>query len=83
MGRGWVHTVHREEIWINEIEEEGEISRHRTKEEAVSAGREAARARHTEQCDPSPRRHHRRTPQLWERPLPPTWLMDLMACRND
>lgn len=48
MGRGWVHTVHREEIWINEIEGEGEISRHRTKEEAVSAGREAARARRTE-----------------------------------
>lgn len=48
MGRGWVHTVHREEIWINEVEGEGEISRHRTKEEAVSAGREAARARRTE-----------------------------------
>jgi hypothetical protein len=48
MARGWVHTVHREETWINEIEENGELSRHRTKEEAVSAGRDAARARQTE-----------------------------------
>jgi len=48
MTRGWVHTVHRDGTWINEIEEEGELSRHPTKDEAVSAGREAARSRQTE-----------------------------------
>ena len=48
MARGWVHTVHKEGVWVNEVEGEGELSRHNTKEEAVSAGREAARARSTE-----------------------------------
>lgn len=48
MARGWVHTVHKNGVWINEIEGEGEISQHQTKEEAVDAGREAARARQTE-----------------------------------
>lgn len=48
MARGWVHTVHKEGIWVVEVEDEGELSRHQTKEEAVLAGREAARARQTE-----------------------------------
>lgn len=48
MARGWVHTVHKDGTWINEIEGEGEFSQHRTKEEAVAAGREAARGRRTE-----------------------------------
>ena len=48
MARGWVHTVHREGSWMNEIEGEGALSMHRTKDEAVAAGRETARARRTE-----------------------------------
>lgn len=48
MSRGWVHTVHRDGVWINEVEGGGELSRHDTKEEAVDAGREAARASSTE-----------------------------------
>jgi hypothetical protein len=48
MARGWVHTVHRNGMWINELEGEGELSRHMTKEAAVAAGRDAARARQTE-----------------------------------
>lgn len=45
MARGWVHTVHRNGVWVNEIEGEGQMSSHRTKEEAVATGRETARAR--------------------------------------
>lgn len=48
MSRGWVHTVYRGGIWVNEIEGEGQLSSHVTKQEAVAAGREAARARRTE-----------------------------------
>jgi Uncharacterized protein conserved in bacteria (DUF2188) len=48
MARGWVHTVHREGFWINEVEGGGQISRHATKERAVEVGREAAQARRTE-----------------------------------
>lgn len=48
MARGWVHTVHRDGLWVNEIEGEGQISSHATKDAAVSAGRDAARARRTE-----------------------------------
>ncbi len=33
MARGWVHTVHREGSWMNEIEGEGALSMHRTKDE--------------------------------------------------
>jgi Uncharacterized protein conserved in bacteria (DUF2188) len=48
VSRGWVHTVYRSGIWVNEIEGEGQLSSHVTKQEAVAAGREAARARRTE-----------------------------------
>jgi hypothetical protein len=48
MARGWVHTVHKAGVWVNEIEDVGEMSSHHTKEEAVEAGRELARLRHTE-----------------------------------
>jgi len=48
MARGWVHTVHRGGTWINEVEGGGELSQHNTKEEAVAAGHEAARASKTE-----------------------------------
>ncbi len=48
MSRGWIHTVYKNDIWVNEIEGEGQISSHATKQEAVAAGREAARARSTE-----------------------------------
>jgi len=48
MARGWVHTVHKAGVWVNEIEDVGEMSSHHTKEEAVAAGRELAQARRTE-----------------------------------
>lgn len=48
MARGWIHTVYKNDIWVNEVEGEGQISSHVTKEEAVDAGREAARSRSTE-----------------------------------
>jgi hypothetical protein len=48
MARGWVHTVHREGSWVVEIEGHGATSVHRTKDEAVSSGRQLAIARKTE-----------------------------------
>jgi hypothetical protein len=45
MARGLVHTVHKAGVWVNEIEDVGEMSSHHTKEEAVEAGRELARGR--------------------------------------
>jgi hypothetical protein len=48
MARGWVHTVPDGNAWKNEVEEGGDISKHRTKEEAVEAGRDEARRRQTE-----------------------------------
>jgi len=48
LSRGWVHTVYRGGIWVNEVEGNGQLSSHATKEEAVAAGRDAARARRTE-----------------------------------
>jgi hypothetical protein len=48
MARGWIHTVHRDGHWWNEIEGQEGTSQHRTKEEAVAAGREMAKARRTE-----------------------------------
>ncbi|MBS1887123.1 MAG: DUF2188 domain-containing protein [Actinobacteria bacterium] len=48
MARGWVHTVHKSGIWVNEIEGDGTLSSHATKEEAVAAGRREAISRRTE-----------------------------------
>ena len=48
MARSWIHTVHKNGAWINEVEGEGQLSSHQTKDEAVEAGRAAARARRTE-----------------------------------
>lgn len=48
MARGWLHTVHKQGPWVVEVESEGELSLQETKEEAVSAGRKAARAQRTE-----------------------------------
>jgi Uncharacterized protein conserved in bacteria (DUF2188) len=48
MARGDVHTVHRDGVWINEAEGEGELSRHRTREEAAATGRSQAMARRSE-----------------------------------
>jgi hypothetical protein len=45
MAKGFIHTVYKNEQWINEVEEGPEIGGvHATKEEAVQAGR--ARAQH-------------------------------------
>ena len=49
MADGFVHTVHRDGQWINEVEGgERASSTHATKDEAVAAGRELARNRKTE-----------------------------------
>jgi hypothetical protein len=48
MARGWVHTVHVDGVWVNEVEDGDALSRHSTKGEAVAAGRQAAIARRTE-----------------------------------
>jgi hypothetical protein len=49
MGEGFIHTVSKNGQWVNEIEGGGELgSAHETKEEAVAAGRERARADQTE-----------------------------------
>jgi hypothetical protein len=48
MARGWVHTVHKNGAWVNEIEEGAKLSEHATKEAAVAAGRAEAIARKTE-----------------------------------
>lgn len=48
MARGWVHTVHKGGIWVNEIEGESQLSSHSTKEEAVATGRRQAISRGTE-----------------------------------
>jgi Uncharacterized protein conserved in bacteria (DUF2188) len=48
MARGWIHTVYKAGIWVNEAEDEGRLSSHATKDEAVAAGRREAIARRTE-----------------------------------
>ena len=49
MAAGFVHTVHKRDTWINEIEDgEEPAGSHATKEVAVSAGREEAINRKTE-----------------------------------
>lgn len=48
MARGWIHTIYKAGTWVNEIENEGQLSSHWTKEEAVAAGRATARARRSE-----------------------------------
>jgi hypothetical protein len=49
MTDGFVHTVHKDGSWINEIEGgEGASSSHATKLVAVAAGREEAMRRKTE-----------------------------------
>lgn len=48
MARGWIHTVHKNGQWVNEIEGGQVLSTHSTKEAAVAAGREEAKRRKTE-----------------------------------
>lgn len=49
MADGFIHTVHRDGKWVNEVEGgERASSTHDTKDEAVAAGRELARNRKTE-----------------------------------
>jgi hypothetical protein len=49
MARGWVHTVYRGGVWVNEIEGSPQaLSRHATKDQAVVRGRSEAKGRQTE-----------------------------------
>lgn len=49
MARGWIHTVHSNGAWRNEVEESGSLpGTYSTKEAAVSAGRQEAMSRETE-----------------------------------
>jgi Uncharacterized protein conserved in bacteria (DUF2188) len=49
LAKGFIHTVHRDGVWINEVEGGGAIrGKHRTKQEAVKAARERAKREKTE-----------------------------------
>lgn len=48
MARGWIHTVHRNGRWHNEVEGGEQLGAYSTKEAAVQAGGTEARARRTE-----------------------------------
>jgi hypothetical protein len=49
MARGWIHAVHRDSRWRNEVEGEGQIGHtYADKHSASLAGRDLARARRTE-----------------------------------
>jgi Uncharacterized protein conserved in bacteria (DUF2188) len=49
MARGFIHTVYKNDQWINEVEEGSAFGGpHSTKEEAVAAGRERAMRDKTE-----------------------------------
>ena len=48
MARGWIHTVHKNGQWVNEVEGGGVLSSYSTKEQAVEAGRVAAQSAKTE-----------------------------------
>lgn len=48
MAKGFIHTVYKDDQWVNEIEGGEAESRFDTKAEAVEAGREEAQRRLTE-----------------------------------
>ena len=49
MAKGFVHTVYKNETWINELEEGKKLpGNYATKEQAVAAGREQAMSDKTE-----------------------------------
>jgi hypothetical protein len=49
LAKGFIHTVHRDGVWLNEVEGGAAIrGKHRTKQEAVKAARERARRDKTE-----------------------------------
>lgn len=48
MANGFVHTVYKNDQWMNEIEDDGSVGSHSTKEEAVAAGRAQAQQDKTE-----------------------------------
>jgi hypothetical protein len=49
MADGFVHTVYKNEQWINEVEGDGQIGEsHATKEDAVAVGRARAQENHVE-----------------------------------
>ena len=49
MAKGFIHTVYKDEQWVNEVEEGDSIGGvHMTKEEAVEVGRARARQDQTE-----------------------------------
>jgi hypothetical protein len=45
MSEGWLHTIYKRGVWVNEMEGVGVISSHWSKAEAVVAGRRTARSR--------------------------------------
>jgi hypothetical protein len=45
---GFIHTVHEDEMWVNEIEGGDECGRYPTKNVAVAAGRDRAKWDQTE-----------------------------------
>jgi hypothetical protein len=48
MADGFVHTVYKDDQWVVEIEGNGEVGSHSTKEDAVEQGRSQAQQSKTE-----------------------------------
>jgi hypothetical protein len=49
MAKGYIHTVYKDDRWVNDVEEGEQLGGfHATKEEAVSAGRARAQKKRTE-----------------------------------
>ena len=48
MADGFVHTVYKNDQWVNEIEGDGEVGSHSTKEDAIKQGRAQAQQSNTE-----------------------------------
>jgi hypothetical protein len=48
MADGFIHTVHKDGEWVNEIEDSAVASAFETKAEAIEAGRKEAQSRLTE-----------------------------------
>jgi hypothetical protein len=49
MAKGYIHTVYKDDRWVNDVEEGEQLGGfHATKEEAVSAGRARAQQDRTE-----------------------------------
>ncbi len=49
MAQGWVHTVLRDGVWVNEVEGGGALTKHETRADALAGGARAAQQLRTRQ----------------------------------